>query len=74
MNLPLDECKAFLIKECMSEEEDNEFYPNSNTASSLKVIVPTWRSEKVTYPKKNEDKKKKKKRFTHNVYKAEPTI
>ncbi|KAI9243015.1 hypothetical protein EDC94DRAFT_632107, partial [Helicostylum pulchrum] len=47
MNLPLDECKAFLIKECMSEEEDDEFYPNSNIASSLKVIVPTWRSEKL---------------------------
>lgn len=47
MQISAEECKRFLIKDCMSDEENDMIDPNSGDAKSFKVIVPEWRSDKV---------------------------
>jgi hypothetical protein len=49
----IEDCESFLISECMSEEEDDEFYNNSLIVSSFRILTPSWRSDKVVqYNKK----------------------
>ncbi|KAI9324701.1 hypothetical protein BD770DRAFT_417111 [Pilaira anomala] len=47
VDAPVDECKAFIITECMSDEEDDELYEGSDAAASFKVLTPSWRSDKL---------------------------
>lgn len=67
MHRPVAECKAFVIPECMSDEEDDEFYDGTTQASSIKVLKPGWRSQEViiiiTYIYIYMYKKKKKKKL-----------
>lgn len=62
MEIPADECKAFVVAGCMSEEEDDEIDTFTDKAISIKVVVPGWRSEKVK-------KKKKYKKIKTHTYK-----
>ncbi|KAI9327731.1 hypothetical protein BD770DRAFT_449849 [Pilaira anomala] len=45
MEIPANECKAFVVAGCMSEEEDDEIDTYTDKAISIKVVVPGWRSE-----------------------------
>lgn len=57
MEIPADECKAFVVAGCMSEEEDDEIDTFTDKAISIKVVVPGWRSEKVKKKKKKNTRK-----------------
>jgi hypothetical protein len=39
---PIEECKLFINKSCMSDEEDD-----TDDSIFIKLHVPSWRSEKV---------------------------
>lgn len=68
MQISAEECKRFLIKDCMSDEENDMIDPNSGDAKSFKVIVPEWRSDKVNIhnQKKIRIYKRKKKTDLYN--------
>ncbi|CAO3673722.1 hypothetical protein G6F57_014860 [Rhizopus arrhizus] len=47
---PIEECKLFINKSCISDEEDD-----ADDSISIKVCVPSWRSEKLNTLFKNLD-------------------
>ncbi|KAI9329524.1 hypothetical protein BD770DRAFT_454248, partial [Pilaira anomala] len=47
MQKSAEECRRFLMKDCMSDEENDTIDPNTGDAISFKVIVPEWRSDKL---------------------------
>lgn len=69
MQISAEECKRFLIKDCMSDEENDMIDPNSGDAKSFKVIVPEWRSDKVNIhnQKKIRIYKRKKKKLIYTT-------